>query len=214
MRWTAWCVATLFLTLSAAAETPLASVPQAVEKHYNTLRSLKAQFEESVSASAARAPRRQERGTVYLLRPRKMRWEYSDPPGKLFVSDGKMFYLYSPNSNQVQKIPPKQAEDLRAPLAFLLGKLDFQKEFGKILVQSTPEGILLTADAKGDQDPYTQVVFTIAPQNFEIRRIVVNGQDGLITTFTFSGEIDNPPLQAALLSFQPPPGAEVVEAAH
>lgn len=214
MRSMAWFVLALLVALPAAAETPPASVPRAVEKHYNTLRSLQAQFEESVSTAAARAPRRQERGTVYLLRPRKMRWEYSDPPGKLFVSDANMFYLYSPNSNQVQKIPLKQAEDLRAPLAFLLGKLDFQKEFGKIVVQNAPEGILLTADARGEQDPYTQVVFTIDPRTFEIHRIVVNGQDGLITQFVFSGETDNPPLEAALFRFQAPPGVEVVETAR
>lgn len=187
-----------------------ASVPQGIEKRYNNLRSLKAGFTETVSRSGRN--RRQERGTLYLLRPRKMRWEYTEPAGKLFVSDGKMFYLYSPNSNQVQRLKPKEAEDLRAPLAFLLGKLDFSKEFGKLTTKSIPDGIELSAEARSDQDPYTDVIFTIDPQSYQIRRIVVHGQDGVDTEFTFSGETVNPPVEARLFQFHAPPGAEVVEA--
>lgn len=188
------------------------SITQAVEKRYNSLRSLKAEFMEAVSYSGRN--RRQERGTLYLLRPRKMRWEYTEPVGKLFVSDGNMFYLYSPNSNQVQKIKPKQADDLRAPLAFLLGKLDFSKEFGKIVIRSTDRAIELTAQARSQQDPYTHVIFTIALTTYQIQRIVVSGQDGVVTEFAFSGETVNPPLQARLFHFQAPPGAEIVEAGH
>ncbi len=186
------------------------SVPQAIEKRYNNLRSLKAGFTETISRAGRN--RRQERGTLYLLRPRKMRWEYTEPAGKLFVSDGKMFYLYSPNSNQVQRIKPKEAEDLRAPLAFLLGKLDFSKEFGKLTTKNTPAGIDLTAEARSDQDPYTDVIFTIDPQTYQIRHIVVHGQDGVDTEFTFSSEITNPPLEARFFQFTAPPGAEIVEA--
>ncbi|MBI3698200.1 MAG: outer membrane lipoprotein carrier protein LolA [Acidobacteria bacterium] len=191
-----------------------ASVTQAVEERYNRLKSLQVGFSESVSYNGRGVlrARRQERGTLYLQRPRKMRWEYTKPAGKLFVSDGKMFYLYSPNSNQVQRIPPKQAEDLRAPLAFLLGKLDFQKEFGQIVTRASEAGIELTAAARTPQDPFTDTVFTIDPRTFEIRRIVVNGQDGLVTEFQFSGETVNPSLEARLFVFQAPPGAEIVEA--
>jgi outer membrane lipoprotein carrier protein len=190
------------------------SVPQAVEDRYNHLRSLKVEFEESVSYAGQQGTsktRRQERGTLYLLRPGKMRWEYSDPAGKLFVSDGKMFYLYSPNSNQVQRIKPKQTDDLRAPLAFLLGKLDFQKEFGKITTRNTQEGIELTAQARSPQESYSQAVFTIDPQSYEIRRIRVDGQDGLVTEFVFSREALNISFPSSLFEFHAPPGAEVVE---
>ena len=185
------------------------SIPQAIEKRYNSLRSLKAEFTETVSYAGRN--RRQERGTLYLLRPRRMRWEYTEPAGKLFVSDGKMFYLYSPNSNQVQRIKPKEAEDLRAPLAFLLGKLDFSKEFGKLIIKSSPDATELTASARSDLDPYTDVVFTIAPQTYQIRRIIVHGLDGMITEFTFSSETANPPLETRLFQFQAPPGAALVE---
>lgn len=209
------CLLICFLAAAMpAASQPAQPIAQAIERHYNSLRSLEAQFDESVAYAGQNITRvrRRERGTLYLLRPRRMRWDYTDPAGKLFVSDGKMFYLYNPNSNQVQRIKPKEAEDLRAPLAFLLGKLDFHKDFGPLSVKDTTEGIELTAQARSDADPYGQVVFTVDPSTYAIRRIVVDGRDGLVTTFHFSGETANPPLEARLFHFEAPPGAELVEA--
>ena len=58
-----------------------------------------------------------------------MRWDYDQPKGKLFVSDGKFLWLYTPEGNRAERMKLKESDDMRAPLAFLLGKLDFQKEF-------------------------------------------------------------------------------------
>jgi outer membrane lipoprotein carrier protein len=189
-----------------------ASVTQAVEERYNRLRTLKVQFEERVSYGGR--TRREERGTLYLLRPGKMRWEYTQPAGKLFVADGRMFYLYSPHSNQVQRIKPREAADWRAPLAFLLGRLEFAREFGSILTRPAAGGsIELVARARSERDPFTDVTFLVAARTFEIRRVAISGQDGLVTEFAFSGETVNLPLEARLFRFEPPPGAEVVEGA-
>ena len=52
------------------------------------------------------------------------------PAGKLFISDdGKTALLYTAGENRVEKMPLKDTEDMRAPLAFLLGRLDMKKEF-------------------------------------------------------------------------------------
>jgi len=186
------------------------SVTEAVENRYNRLRTLQVQFEERVSYSGR--TRREERGTLYLLRPGKMRWEYSEPAGKLFVADGKMFHLYSPHSNQVQRIKPRDAADWRAPLAFLLGQLDFSKEFGRITTRPAADAIELVAEPRTDREAFTKVIFHVTPKTFEIRRIQVMGHDGMVTEFGFHGERTNPPLEARLFRFQPPPGAEVVDA--
>lgn len=196
----------LWLAWTAGAQP----VTRAVEDRYNRLRTLRVEFEEKVSYGGR--TRREERGTLYLLRPGKMRWEYSHPAGKLFVADGKMYYLYSPNSNQVQRIQPKEAADWRAPLAFLLGRLDFSKEFGPITVRTTADGIELEAPARSDREPFTRAVFHVTPKTFEIRRIQVTGQDGMVTEFGFRGEQVNPPLEGKLFRFDAPAGAEIVDA--
>ena len=52
-----------------------------------------------------------------------MRWEYAS--GKLFISDGKFIYSYYPDEHRAEKMSMKETDDMRAPLAFLLGDVDF-----------------------------------------------------------------------------------------
>src|SRR5689334_12837885 len=139
-----------------------------------------------------------------------MRWQYSSPKGKLFLSDGKFVYLITPDSNKVQKMKAKETEDMRAPLAFLLGRLHFEKDFQNF--QSRPEGqdLWVSAEPKSPDLPYTKVEFQVTPQ-FQIRRVRVTGQDLSVLDFQFDQEKLNPPLDSKLFQFQLPSGAMVEE---
>jgi outer membrane lipoprotein carrier protein len=202
----------LFLCLLAlpafAADSSLQSFLKAVENRYNRARSLQVTFQEEYTAPSR--PRRAESGTLLLRKPGRMRWDYTSPKGKLFLSDGKFLWLYTPNNHQVEKMKIKESEDMRAPLAFLLGKLDFDKEFRKI--QSRPEGsdLRITAEPKSDNLPYTHVEFVVTPDH-RIREVRVTGYDQSVLKFDFENERVNPPVNAGMFRFQMPPGAELVE---
>lgn len=187
----------------------LTSALKGVEKRYNDTRTLQVLFTEEYRAPGR--GRRLESGTLFLRKPGRMRWEYNEPKGKIFVGDGKHFYLYNPESAQVRKAGVKESADMHAPLAFLLGRLDFRRDFRQF--QSRPEGqdLWITADPKSENLPYTKVEFQVTPSN-EIRRVRVTGHDQSILDFTFSREVRNPTLGVHLFQFQPPPGVQVVEA--
>ena len=57
-----------------------------------------------------------------------MRWEYRSPKEKLFLSDGKDAWFYIPGDRQVRRTSVKKLDDLRSPLALLLGKTRLEKE--------------------------------------------------------------------------------------
>src|SRR5262249_19671450 len=139
-----------------------------------------------------------------------MRWDYSQPKGKLLISDGKYIWLYTPADNKAEKMPLKESEDLRAPLAFLLGKLNFDKEFQNI--EARPEGpdTRITAEPKTDNLPYSSVEFLVAPDS-RIKQLKISYFDKSTIDFTFEEEKVDPPLDSKLFQFQPPKGAEVVE---
>jgi outer membrane lipoprotein carrier protein len=139
-----------------------------------------------------------------------MRWEYSQPAGKLWVSDGKRVSMYLPQENRVEQSPLKESDDVRVPLGFLLGKLHFDKEFRN--VQSHPEGtgIRILAEPKSDTLPYSLVEFVVSAQN-QIREVKVTGFDKSILIYSFDEEKMNPPVDLKLFQFRVPPGAEVVE---
>jgi outer membrane lipoprotein carrier protein len=151
-----------------------------------------------------------ERGNLFLRKPGKMRWDYVAPAGKVFLTDGKNVTLYTPGSNRVEKSRLKESEDLRAPLAFLLGKLNFWKEFRSFTSRPAGDNTWVSATPNSDQLAYTLVDFLIAP-NGQINRVRVTGQDRSITEFTFNNEQLNAPVIPSMFTFTPPPGAEIVE---
>lgn len=198
--------------MSLVAQTPdLAPLLKALETRYNHAQTLQVAFHEAYTAPGQ--PRRTESGTLLLRKPGRMRWNYTSPEGKLFVSDGKYLWLYTPTNHQVEKMKMQESDDMRAPLAFLLGKLHFDKEFRNVHSATVAAGTQITADPKTDSLPYTRVEFVVGADN-QIRRVKVIGYDQSVIEFEFDQEKLNLPLEAKLFQFRMPPGSALVETAQ
>ena len=182
---------------------------QQVQERYNTAKTLSVRFVENYEAQGRRRPA--ESGKLTLRKQGKMRWDYEQPAGKVFISDGKTVYLYTAGDNRVEKIPIRDTEDMRAPLAFLLGHLDFKKEFRDLQIRPGDGGTWLDATAKNDQTPYARVEMLVE-KGGSVEQLKVLGRDGSSMNFTFSDEILNPSVNDKLFQFKIPPGAEVVDA--
>ena len=139
-----------------------------------------------------------------------MLWDYSQPAGKIFLSDGKSVFQFVPGDREAQKSKLRESDDMRAPLAFLLGKLDFLKEFRSF--ESRPEGpdTWITALPKSPDLVYSKVEFLASPSG-EIHRVRVTGQDQSRLEFVFSNEQLNAPVSPDLFVFRPPAGIPIVE---
>jgi outer membrane lipoprotein carrier protein len=192
----------------AWAQTDILRLLRGVEERYNRPRTVQIRFEQTLQGYGG-APRR-ETGTLYLLRPGRMRWDYERPKGKFFLVDGKNVYFYSPTIQRVEKSPLKESDDMRAPLAFLIGRLDFQRYFREF--RSRPEGsnIYIVAKPKSERAPYAAVEFAVTA-DYRIAALKVIGQDESVMEFAFSAEVINPRLDERLFTFRPPPDVEVVE---
>ncbi|HEX4771477.1 MAG TPA: outer membrane lipoprotein carrier protein LolA [Bryobacteraceae bacterium] len=206
-RWFALAALALGSIRMLAAE-PVDDLIARMQKHYNSARTLSLQFEESYSILGhARPP---EAGTLTLRKQGKMRWEYTRPSGKLFISDGKNVFLYTPADNRVEKIPLKDTEDMRAPMAFLLGHLDMKKEFRDFRSQERPDGTWIEAAAKNDHVPYLKVEMLLQA-NGTVERLKIFGRDQSELSFKFTNEKVDPAVPDGLFHFEIPPGAEVVD---
>ena len=182
---------------------------ETVQKRYNGARSLAVNFIETYSIVGHSRP--PEAGLLTLRKPGKMRWDYSQPKGKLFISDGKSVFLYTERDNRVEKVPLKATEDMRAPLAFLLGHLEMKKEFRNFQVRERDGGTWLEAKAKTERAPYDGIEMRVGPDG-GIQKMNVFGRDQSVTGFSFSDERLNAPAPDRLFHFEIPPGAEVVNA--
>ena len=203
------CLASLLGAAMAFAAVPddLGRVLKGIQDRYNHAKTLEVNFTETYTVQGR--PRQSESGVLTLRKPGRMRWDYTTPPGKLFLSDGKNVYLYTPDSKRVEKMPLKESEDMRAPLAFLLGKLDFQREFRDFNMKQEGGQYIITAKAKSDRLPYEEVQLTATP-DWRIVKLVITNQDQSILAFSLADEKVNPPVADATFKFQMPPGATLV----
>lgn len=193
---------------AALSGAELSAVLRAVEQRYNRAATLEADFQQRHLVDGR--PRRVESGRLLLRKPGRMRWEYSRPAGKLFVCDGRWVWLFTPGAQQVEKARLKEADDFRAPLAFLLGRLDFRRVFGTFELTGTAEEPELRAWPKSDRALFTRVDFTLDAQS-AIRRLVVHSPDGTAMEFLFSNERLNVAVPDSAFRFVPPAGVPVVE---
>jgi outer membrane lipoprotein carrier protein len=182
---------------------------QRVDHHYNQLHSLKAGFTESYEGLGMR---RTESGILLLLKPGRMKWDYSSPAGKLFLLDGKFAWFYTQGDPHVQRIPAKQLDDLRSPLRFLLGHTELEKELNHLTLAPAPDGrFTLTGAPKGQEKRIPRLTLTVTAEG-TITGIEIEEVDGALTRFTFTGEGTNPPIPAGTFRFTPPVGVPVVDA--
>jgi outer membrane lipoprotein carrier protein len=193
----------------SAADPKIDAVIEKVEQRYNKAKTLTVQFSEQYSVQGH--PRPAESGTLTLRKAGKMRWDYSKPAGKVFISDGKMIYLYTAADNKVEQIPLKDTEDMRAPLAFLLGHLDLKKEFQDFTLRPDNGESWLSATAKSSKTPYEKIEMLISGTG-EITRLNILGRDESRLLFELTHEQMNPAVSDSLFAFKIPPGAEVVNA--
>jgi outer membrane lipoprotein carrier protein len=145
-----------------------------------------------------------------------MRWEYRSPQEKLFVSNGKVVWFYVPGEKQARRSDPRTLDDLRSPLAFLLGKAKLEKELrglSKAVDQTplTPGDTVLQGVPQAMADQVSEVLLEINAKD-QIMRVVLTGIDGATTEFRFSNLAENGEFSDRRFEFAPPQGVEVVEA--
>jgi outer membrane lipoprotein carrier protein len=197
---------------AADAASDIKKLAAAVDTHYNHLRSLEAEFTEVYRGSGMD---RTESGTLWLKKPGKMRWEYRSPKEKLFVSNGKDAWFYVPDDRQARKEAAKKLEDVRSPLAFLLGKTKLEKELRGLSVASDIDALssgntVLRGVPTALADRVGEIILEITPDG-RIVRLVMQGVDGASTEYRFTDQKENLAIADGRFDFRAPAGTEVVE---
>ena len=198
------------------------AIAQAVDEHYDHLKSLQAEFTEVYRGAGME---RTESGTLWLAKsgralggmkkPGKMRWEYRSPREKLFVSDGRDAWFYVPGDRQARKTEARKLDDIRSPLAFLLGKSRLEKELQGLSlapdVAPLGEGnVMLRGVPQAMAERVSEILVEITPEH-QIKRIVIDEVDGSTTEYQFSDQKENVTIPAGKFEFRPPAGTETVE---
>src|SRR2546426_800867 len=143
-----------------------------------------------------------------------MRWDYTAPEKKVFVSDGSKVYFYIPADKQVIVSPVPANADTAAPALFLAGKGRLTSEFTPSFV-GLPTGLPAGSRAlklvpKSKQPDYDWLVLAVDPATLAIRGLVTIDAQGGASTFAFTNLKQNVGLADNQFTFKIPRGVDVV----
>jgi outer membrane lipoprotein carrier protein len=198
------------------APTPALSLDDAVrglEGAYGKMNDLKAEFDQTAFNKSLNQSI-PAKGTVYLKRGGKLRWEYADPTPQQIVSDGKTLWIYTPALSQVNTGAAPEA--LSGPAgSFLAGLGKVREHFAaRFLNPAEPRdkdgNVVLDLTPRQPLPTMARLVLSADARSWEVRKAVIYDQFENTVTMLFRKMTVNGGLPDTLFTFVAPKGVATV----
>ena len=199
---------------AAAAAPTLDEAVNALEQAQRRVTDLKAPFRQAALNKALNQTV-EARGTLYLKKPGRLRWEYQTPTPQEIVSDGTRLWIYTPELKQVN-VSAAPAALVGPAGSFLQGLGQVREHFdARFLNPAQPTDadglVVLDLVPKRPQPLMTRLIVSVDPRSWLVRQAVVHDELGNTVTVRFGDTVVNSGLSDALFVFVPPPGVAVVQ---
>jgi len=179
--------------------------PERLRAFLDEVHALRAHFEQNLFDEAGQ-PLDAARGKVYIARPGRFRWDYTEPYPQEIVGDGEQVWIYDSELEQVTVRPLGDALG-DTPVMLLSSDEPLEHSFEVRAVEG-PGGY-----AWAELTPLaSEVSFTRIRLGFEgetLRVMELRDAFGQLTRLEFSDVERNPILEPSLFTFTPPQGADV-----
>lgn len=213
------CKCLLFFILSificsTQAQPSATETARALQEKYDRVKDFTADFTH-VYEGGVLMKKASERGTVQIRKPGMMRWDYTAPDKKEFVSDGHKIYSYVPADKQVivSSLPPD--DKATTAVLFLAGKGNLTRDFDVSYANDAgPDTVALRLDPRQKQRDYDWLVLVVDRHSMQIRGLTAADQDGGRSTFTFTNYRENTGISDKVFEFKIPRGADVIYSAR
>jgi outer membrane lipoprotein carrier protein len=200
------------LLAQAPPATNATDLARNLQKKYEQVRDFAADFEHVYEGGVLKK-KVTERGTVLVKKPGMMRWTYTSPEKKEFVSDGRRLYSYVPEDRQVMVSAVPPADEASSPALFLAGKGDLVRDFtasNAAVPNTAPGEVALKLVPKAQQAEYDWIVLVIDRATLQIRRLMSTDAQGGTSTFVFTRLRENVGLPDKAFAFTIPRGVDVI----
>ncbi|OFV90107.1 MAG: hypothetical protein A3G76_16630 [Acidobacteria bacterium RIFCSPLOWO2_12_FULL_65_11] len=196
-----------------AADQTAPELAQALQRRYDAIRDFSADFVHTYQGGVLRK-QLAERGKVLIKKPGKMRWDYSAPEQKQFVSDGTKIYSYIPAAKEVFVGSVPREDQATTPTLFLTGKgnltRDFTSSFTDLSGGVPPGSRALKLVPRSRERDYDWLILAIDPATLVIRGLVTVDSQGGTSSFAFTNLKENVGLSDNAFVFRIPRGVDVV----
>jgi len=199
------------LSTTSAAQTKPApdALARSLQQRYQGIRDFSANFTHSYRGGVLRT-QTTESGTVAVKKPGLMRWVYTSPEKKEFVSDGKKIYSYLPQDKQVI-VNDVSADHAATPALFLAGRGDISRDFTAAAADSPlPGAVALKLTPRRSESDYQYLIVAVDPATLQIRALTTRDHQGGDSTVTFTNMKENRGLSDKDFAFRIPRGVDVI----
>jgi outer membrane lipoprotein carrier protein len=186
------------ILLSGMTTANAAEGAQRVNDYLAGLSSLRADFEQ-FTFNAERTRMMESRGTLYLQRPGRFRWEYSTPNRQVIIADGSRVYLHDLELKQVSH--QSQSRALSGTPALLLadgGPIEKHFEAGPI--ESTDGRTWVELIPKAQDTDVVRIELGFGKDNLE--SLIMEDSFGQTTRLNFTGAERNAKLSPDLFKME------------
>ena len=203
--------AAIRLSGQATRSTSPEDLAARIQQRYDSVRDFEGSFTQSYEGGVLRV-KTTESGTVAIKRPGRMRWVYTKPERKEFISDGTKIYSYMPADKQVI-VGTLPSDAQTTPALFLAGRGHLVRDFTVSFTElpGKPSGLTTLKLVPKRPDPDLEwLILGVDPMSLQIRQLVAADGQGGRSTFTFSDLKENRNLSDKLFAFQIPRGVDVI----
>ena len=203
-----WCL--LSVALTAQGRPSPEALAKALQQRYQGVRDFSADFVHTYRGGVLRT-QTTERGRVLVKKPGLMRWTYTAPEQKEFVSDGLKVYSHIPADKQVivTTLPPD--DQATTPALFLAGKGDIVRDFVAGYVDATVPGTTaLKLTPRRAEPEYEYLIVSVDPSTMQMRGLTTRDRQGGDSALTFTNLKENTGISDKEFAFRVPRGVEVI----
>ena len=196
---------------SAQTNDPVA-LAASVQQRYNGIKDIQGDFVQTYEGGVLRT-KTTERGTVSIKRPGKMRFLYTKPEKKEFVSDGNRLYAHMVADKQVIVSPAPGPDQGDIPAMFLAGQSDLARDYTPSFtpLPGAASGLVtLKLVPKKPNTEYESIGIGVDPKTFQIQFLTAVDTQGGRSSFSFTNLKENRGLSDKQFEFRIPRGVDVV----
>jgi len=195
------------------ASTPPSRLPTAlmkIEKKYAASSTISAHFSQT-DHNKSLDRKKISSGKIFVKRPGKIRWETEAPDPNLLVSNGKIFWFYTPpfDEGESGQVIERRSSEVQSRLATALLSGDFSKVSGIKAQQKNPSTFLIKPKS-GTAGTVIQAFITLDLSKNLIQKVTLQHRGGNESEITLSEIELGQPLADALFVFTAPPNTDRV----
>jgi outer membrane lipoprotein carrier protein len=205
-RWRRGAAAVSLMLVAALGAPALGSPATEVEKYLSGLASWSAEFTQTIDDGHGTVMR-SAAGRLYLQRPGKFRWDYSQPSEQLVLADGKQIWFYDKDLAQAN-VRDMDTSLASTPASLLSGNGSVSAQFD-VTALPPSAGLQWYQLVPKHADTDFQLV-RIGFDKGELRSMFLADKLNQITQLTFANSKRNLTLAPDLFLFVPPPGVDVI----